>query len=1262
MKKIKQLVCLIALISLLTYTAKSQSTEYQFNNNIKNGISISNSSKSGLSVRHSINSLSIDEMSFKDISGQVITMDGAILSNEAGKPNLPVISRHIAIPKGAKVSYKINDIKTKTLTDIDILPSPEPQLDTDKSPAKHTKDLSIYEKDAFYPQNQIDISEKMYIRDVEVVMLSITPFQYNPVTKELIVTYDIDIELSFEGGDRNIGDVRYRSKAWDQIINDMVLNRDIIPEVDYHQFIKDAVARDAEGCEYLIICPDDEKLLQLADSLKLFRNQQGILTKVVSVSECGGNDEVAIKKYIHQAYNNWEIPPSAVLLFGDHDDDGTKGITSYTMHNHIDDDYNPYISDNIYGDVNNDHLPDIIMARITGRDYDEMYHMINKNLSYERNPPTNFNFYNRPITAMGFQLERWFQLCSEVVGGFWRTALGKNPVRQNAIYEGTPGARWSTYEMTNTVLNYFGPNNLNYIPQTMSHLTEWDANSITVNEAINKGAFLIQHRDHGEKELWGEPAYNITSIKKLTNKDLTFVMSNNCLTGKFDYGGADGCFAEAFHRHQYGALGLIAATQVSYSFVNDVYVWGVYDNMWPEFMPTFGAEHPTNFIMPAYGNASGKYFLRQSSWVAGNYTKEITYYLFHHHGDAYMTLYSEMPQELDITALPVVKENVSQYEIKADEGSTICLSVNGEIIGLDIATGDNQIIEITPQTLGTEILLTVTKQNYYRYTEKIDVIPATGPYLIFSECVINDDNNNQLDFNELSDLSIALHNVGTENISNINVSLSSESPYVEILTASNTYNDVNAGNIFSLEKGFKIKISDTVPDQSKIYFDMVMSNGTFNYSDRFFLTANAPIFVASEKSITDADDNSISNINKGETAVFTYTIKNIGHSNSDSVIVYYDIRAPFVEIEDSPIVIESIASLDSIEISFVVNVDSIDCPDGAILDDMIEVVSGYYSYNKESNITLGNIIENFEDEELNPLLSWSNNGSKPWVRDNDDVYEGQFSFKATSDSPNVQSRLMLGVETEFDGKMSFYFKNTDEEDEFTFSIDNEVMEDISSEDWQFMEYDLSAGNHLIKWTFKNNDTIGNAYIDLIKLPAAPIIILQEIQGDDFVVVDSCLNSDYSVDYFEEAEYFWSLEPSTAGILDFTDNEATITWDSAFVSEEPVILSAYAKDMNGTSSNIVRKSIATSHVAVSEIMASDISIYPNPADNIINIVLHENEENAIIEIFDSLGRSIYKSSKSVSKETSIDISGLNDGVYFIKISSGDREYMQKIVKE
>ena len=210
------------------------------------------------------------------------------------------------------------------------------------------------------------------------------------------------------------------------------------------------------------------------------------------------------------------------------------------------------------------------------------------------------------------------------------------------------------------VVNYFGPSGTNYIPSTPAHLTDWGGNATRINNDINSGAFMLSHRDHGGETGWGEPAYSNSNLSGLNNNDLSFILSINCLTGKFDYSGE--CFAEAFHRLQKGALGLIAATEVSYSFVNDTYLWGMMDNFWPQFMPTIGTAGPVK-ILPAFGNVAGKYFLQSSNWPYNTSNKEVTYYLFHHHGDAFTTVYSEMPQNLTVVHNPVIISGQSVFTV-----------------------------------------------------------------------------------------------------------------------------------------------------------------------------------------------------------------------------------------------------------------------------------------------------------------------------------------------------------------------------------------------------------------------------------------------------------------------------------------------------------------------------------------------------------------------------------------------------------------------
>jgi PKD repeat protein len=682
------------------------------------GFNLVEAEQSNVRVIHSLNSFSFGNVVINGEEMTVVNMPGVFLPNDEGAPNIPGEGRYIAMPSGAEARLNIVNMRAETFSNIEVAPSPRIPFEDDDSPLHYEKNMAIYGQNAFYPAEPVKLSEPSNIRGVDVVMLGITPFQYNPVTKELIVYRDIEVEIVFEGGNGQYGEDRYRSRWWDMIMSSAILNFNTLPEIDYN-WMHEQGDRTLTGCEYLIITPDGADFVTWGDEIADFRNMQGILTDVVTLSDVGGNSTVAIENYVNNAYNNWDIPPTAVLLLGDF---------GYSINNSvIAPIYNSYCaSDNIYADVDNDHLPDIVFARITANDATQLETMVTKFINHETNPPTNPDFYNNPITAVGWQTERWFQICGETVGGYWKNSLGKDPVRINAIYSGTPGSVWSTATNTSTVVNYFGPNGLGYIPATPSALGGWSGGTGTmINNAINSGAFIMLHRDHGYEQGWGEPAYSNASINGLTNEDLVFVMSVNCLTGKYNWSGE--CFTEKFHRHtaggqNSGALGLTAASEVSYSFVNDTYVWGSIDNMWPGFMPLYGTTFPTNYAMPAFGNAAGKYFLQQSNWPYNTSNKTVTYHLFHHHGGAFLTLYYEEPMDLTIVHDGVIPFGANTFVMSADYGSLICLYRNGNIISTATGTGMMQAIPIPSLPLNANVTLTVTKQNYFRHEETLPVL------------------------------------------------------------------------------------------------------------------------------------------------------------------------------------------------------------------------------------------------------------------------------------------------------------------------------------------------------------------------------------------------------------------------------------------------------------------------------------------------------------------------------------------------------------
>lgn len=723
MKKQLTLITLLVVLAMLGQSLIAQTITYT-DSWSEQGFSLQEASTNKVVVNYSITNFSMLDIVINGGISKTIKIPEVFLPNNAGAPDLPGTGTYVAIPLGATASLKIKAMRKNVFQNIEIAPAPAIPLDTDPTPLKYEKNQEIYSIDQYYPSEPVIISEKFKIRGVDVVMLGITPFQYNPVTKELIVYRDLQVEVNFTGGNGEFGNDRLRSRWWDPMLQSSMINASSLPEVDYNQ---PNDPTDIEGYDYVIITPNDAVFTGWAETIKDFRIKQGISTTIVTTDDLGGNTVSAIEGYIDNAYNTWTPAPTAVLLLGDYSSSGSNyGVTSY-LYSHPAS-YPAYASDNRFADVDGDDLPDVILARITANNDAQLSTMINKFMDYETNPPSDFNFYDKPVTALGWQTSRWFQICSEVVGGYFKHVQGKSPVRINTVYVGNPSSDpWSTAYNTSTVVNYFGPNGLGYIPATPQELGGFTGGTGTdVENAINNGSFMLQHRDHGYYAGWGEPDFSTANIDNLTNvnNELPFIFSINCQTGAFHR--STECFAEKFHRYTYngqnsGALGIIAATEVSYSFVNDTYVWGVFDNMFPDFMPDKSTQFPVTFVMPAFGNAAGKYFLYQSSWPYNTFDKLVTYRLFHHHGDAYLNLYTEVPSALTVSHPSGILSADNTIDVTADNGSFIAVTANGQILGTATGTGASVSIPIAPQASGTVIYVTVTKQNYYRYEGTVDV-------------------------------------------------------------------------------------------------------------------------------------------------------------------------------------------------------------------------------------------------------------------------------------------------------------------------------------------------------------------------------------------------------------------------------------------------------------------------------------------------------------------------------------------------------------
>lgn len=78
--------------------------------------------------------------------------------------------------------------------------------------------------------------------------------------------------------------------------------------------------------------------------------------------------------------------------------------------------------------------------------------------------------------------------------------------------------------------------------------------------------------------------------------------------------------------------------------------------------------------------------------------------------------------------------------------------------------------------------------------------------------------------------------------------------------------------------------------------------------------------------------------------------------------------------------------------------------------------------------------------------------------------------------------------------------------------------------------------------------------------------------------------------------------------------------------------------------------------------TDLRIYPNPVNEIIEIDLDRNYERILLQIWDIAGRSILNKEYSKSQLIRINVSGLANGFYFIHLQTPDNESVLRVVKE
>jgi hypothetical protein len=631
------------------------------------------------------------------------------------EPGLPALPSHIdliAVPEGATYQLKLHEDLPIVYKTNSIYPALQPARDTEGAPEPSFEiDEEFYATDQIFPQQSVQIVGTMTFRGLRLLMVQITPVQYNPSSNSLFVHQNIQYEIVFSGANRFADYAQYTANYMNQMLHYPLNAASIETESKaYYQQSKGQKLNTSNGKNYIIITHSD--YLAAADSLANWKRQLGFTVEVVS----GNNWTVAsVKNEVHTRYANWTPKPDYLLIIGDHGDVPAEIRYTPSLND-------PFGTDLYYVCMNGsgDYVPDMAKGRISAATPASAMMQVQKIINYERNPINDTSFYANVLNCAMYQdddfdgyADRRFTHTSEDIRNL---LLSKGYASQRIYYAN------SNVFPVNYNNGYYS--NGQAIPSVLlkSNGFLWNGNASQINASINAGKFMVFHRDHGYSggTGWAHPEFLSNNTLQLTNANkLPVVFSINCHTGEFTL---NQCFAESFMRNANGgAVGVVAASYYSYSGQNDGFSLGMVDGIWsnPGLIPQFGSGGIQSPTLTAHsdivrmGEVVNHGLVRMvQTWSSGNTSNQYTHELFHYFGDPSMPIFTAAPTAITASFSDTIHCVDTSFAISncSDSNAVATIMGNGSLLGRTVLVGGNGVIHLNG-IMGNFLTLTISGRN-----------------------------------------------------------------------------------------------------------------------------------------------------------------------------------------------------------------------------------------------------------------------------------------------------------------------------------------------------------------------------------------------------------------------------------------------------------------------------------------------------------------------------------------------------------------------
>lgn len=705
-------------------------------------------SKNYIEINYNFEDADVIDIKHDTDQFQLIRVKGFGVMGDVGKPALPFYNDILVVPQKEGLKIKIIEADYQEYDNFYIQPALEPQIDSENYPDTKIKiDKLTYSSNSYFPKDIVEIASVQIYRDIPLAFVQISPIQFNPKTKKIRCYSNIKYRIAFDGSNTtNSSTNRKESLAIlkNVVLNPKSLESSLIGSSGLSRSIS-SVSTNSDTT-YLIITTDE--FLPAAEEFAYWKTITGYRSDIVSQASWTSSQ---VRNVVRAKYSCYK--PEYLLIIGDHED--VPG--QVYPHNNGD-----YPTDLYYTcmDGTGDFTSDIAHGRIPVESLEEAFLVLRKIINYERNSPAdNGSFYQTGVHCAYFQdnnssptsitardtcdgyEDRRFVLTCEEIRDYLTDSIALNMRKiVNRVYFAEDTVFPTNYKKK----SYSDGHPISAeLRKDIAPFYPWNGNNIDIINEINSGRFYVLHRDHGVDTAWSHPYFHVTDISSLSNGDkLPVIFSIECQSGRFlpiDYE----CLAEKFIRHPGGgAVGVFAASQISYSGYNDALAVGMFDAIWsePGLLPRFGkflnptvTQHSDIYKM---GNVLNQGLLRmRETWGnSGDFNLEYTNRIFHYFGDPSMEMYTASPSTFSNV---IISENGSSVSVNTTGVSnckiTICSMIDMGKSCYEVADSvSSHTFSITQASKPYSI--SITKHNYkpYLYPQDINLKDVYIQNQIFS--------------------------------------------------------------------------------------------------------------------------------------------------------------------------------------------------------------------------------------------------------------------------------------------------------------------------------------------------------------------------------------------------------------------------------------------------------------------------------------------------------------------------------------------------